>query len=105
MISYGGSITSAFPNTFCSSPNSMACQLCNKGLTDSGLNSSNSNNSYLYFSMMSQAKNRAEKCTHCGINICDSCFNENHEQNIFNYNQSNEALDEKFSKGYFFFIL
>jgi coenzyme F420-reducing hydrogenase delta subunit len=23
--------------------------------------------------------NKLEKCTHCGINICEKCFNENHE--------------------------
>lgn len=27
----------------------------------------------------SLGSNRLEKCTHCGINICERCFNENHE--------------------------
>jgi hypothetical protein len=64
MLNYGGSITSAFPNTFCSSPAQLTCQLCqacvNEILGSTGLY-------------------KLEKCTHCGINICDKCFNENQE--------------------------
>jgi hypothetical protein len=62
MLNYGGSITSAFPNTF----TSLTCQLCNIILNDT------IENNY-------QNVSKLEKCTHCGINICSKCFNENHE--------------------------
>lgn len=109
MLSYGGSITSAFPNTFCSSPASLTCQLCNTCINDTstaltssvltgsgfgsvsgGLNSlgvgsaaamSSSTTTALGGSANGAAigLNKLEKCTHCGINICERCFNENQE--------------------------
>ncbi len=100
MLNYGGSITSAFPNTLCSSPNSLTCQLCTKMINnDTNGNSTSSNNTFTYFNMMPQAssKTRAEKCIHCGINICEKCFNENQEYNPFNYLKSVETIDDKFA--------
>lgn len=132
MLNYGGSITSAFPNTFASSPASLTCQLCNTcinelptssssattglttpassnhhtlsssalgglgspgaGLITNGgsgqINSSSSNatSGGLGVGLSSSlgangtsSSNKLEKCTHCGINICERCFNENHE--------------------------
>ena len=101
MLNYGGSITSAFPNTLCSSPNSLACHLCNKTMNEAcgaaGMNTNNSNNSYLYFNAMTHGSNRSrfEKCIHCGINICEKCFNENQEHSTFNYLKSVEGIDDK----------
>ena len=107
MLNYGGSITSAFPNTFCSSPNSVACQLCNKPMNESSLASSNSN-SYLYYNQQ-QKKNplaqRSDRCIHCGINICEKCLNENQEKSPFNHFKSTEAIDDTFSKSNRSFIL
>ena len=107
MLNYGGSITSAFPNTFCSSPASLTCQLCNTCINETShsscalncgsgpnglvsnngggpgtINSSTSNTSSaggLTSSMAGSGSTKLEKCTHCGINICERCFNENHE--------------------------
>lgn len=57
MINYGGSITSSFPNTLCSSPSGLICSLCSLNLNTSEI----------------------QKCTHCGLNICQSCLLENYE--------------------------
>ena len=65
MLNYGGSITSAFPNSFCSSPTSLTCHLCNVIINEFENNYQNSS--------------KVEKCDHCGINICEKCFNENQE--------------------------
>jgi hypothetical protein len=95
MLNYGGSITSAFPNTFCSSPNSITCQLCSKNLKpEPSLNRSSSNVSFGF----SQSSKRLDKCTHCGINICEKCLNENQEKAQFNQFKSIEEIDEKFAK-------
>lgn len=108
MLNYGGSITSAFPNTFCSSPASLTCQLCNTCIneTPSSVSSSalatsvngggmlsgggamststaqslsSSSNAGLLNNGSLAMPVKLEKCTHCGINICERCFNENHE--------------------------
>ncbi len=95
MLNYGGSITSAFPNTLCSSPNSITCQLCNKNLkSEPSLNRSNSNTSFVF----NQSSKRLDKCIHCGINICENCLNENHEKNQFNHFKSKEVINDNFSK-------
>lgn len=128
MLNYGGSITSAFPNTFCSSPASLTCQLCNTCIGETSSSASSSSAAHTISSSalggsgggvgspggvvvsglstggsgqgggggvggsatgvggnlsstgtMMMSSNRLEKCTHCGINICERCFNENHE--------------------------
>ena len=87
MLNYGSSITSAFPNTFCSSPDSLLCQLCNASIKDKY-----GNGSKFIQSLMNQhysSGNKLEKCTHCGINICDSCFNENQEALFENQSMPN----------------
>ncbi|CAF1004897.1 unnamed protein product [Brachionus calyciflorus] len=63
MINYGGSIKSAFPNTFCSSPSNLSCNICNSNLNETD----------------SLKQKSFHKCTHCGVNICESCFLENQE--------------------------
>lgn len=82
MLNYGSSITSAFPNTFCSSPDSVACQLCN-----SSINEKFTGSNYIHNLINAHytGSSKLEKCTHCGINICESCFNENQEA-IFDMN-------------------
>ena len=133
MLSYGGSITSSFPNTFCSPPASLTCQLCNKNIVDannafnangaggsnganggvpnhhnslynlsstsangtsgsSGISSSigNLNDPSNYYRQF-QLPNRLEKCTHCGINVCERCLNENQEQS--GVDRANENFD------------
>lgn len=77
MLNYGGSITSAFPNTFCTSPASLTCQLCH-----SGINESPGYNGMMYHTNLNKKftnPNKLEKCTHCGINVCEECLNENQE--------------------------
>jgi hypothetical protein len=103
MLNYGGSITSSFPNTFCSSPNSIACQLCNKAINETSFSQSTStSNSFLYYTMLQQQQlnrcSRLDKCIHCGINICEKCLNENQEKSPYNHYKSIEAIDDKFSK-------
>ena len=82
MLNYGSSITSAFPNTFCSSPDSLICQLCNNSITEK-YNGSNYIQSLINTHYSNG--NKLEKCTHCGINICENCFNENQEVNFDNH--------------------
>ena len=86
MLNYGSSITSAFPNSFCSSPDSLTCQLCNRSLNEK-YNGSN----YIHSLINSHyaSGNKLEKCTHCGINICEKCFNENQEGNFDDYASKN----------------
>ena len=108
MLNYGGSITSAFPNSFCSSPNTITCQLCNKTITETSFSSSTSNSFLFYNNILQQqglnTKCRTEKCIHCGINICEKCLNENQEKNPFNHIKSTEAIDDKFTKSNFLTI-
>lgn len=80
MINYGGSITSAFPNTLCSSPSSFTCNLCNLNLHDT-----DTHNQKTY-----------QKCTHCGVNICENCLTENQE--ICRGNRQNLSDDKIFAR-------
>ena len=96
MLSYGGAITSAFPNSFCISPSSITCQICGISLSNEHGNTNNSSNknlhSFLFSGYQSSQQNRSmEKCNHCGINLCEKCFNENHENHL----QENNIMSEK----------
>lgn len=80
MLNYGGSITSSFPITFCHSPASLTCQLCNTVIKEAGTGSF----SFIYSQSAGQPfqiPNRSEKCIHCGMNICEKCLNDNQELN------------------------
>ena len=99
MLNYGGSITSAFPNTFCHSPASLTCQLCNTVIKEAGSGSF----SFIYSTTPGQPfqlPNRSEKCVHCGINICEKCLNDNHETNnsTTDVNSTEERLSSQSSK-------
>jgi hypothetical protein len=99
MLNYGGSITSAFPNTFCHSPASLTCQLCNTVIKEAGSGSF----SFIYSTTPGQPfqlPNRSEKCVHCGINICEKCLNDNHESNNspMDVNSTEERLSSHSSK-------
>lgn len=91
MLNYGGSITSAFPTTFCHSPASLTCQLCNSVIKETGSGSF----SFIYSTAAGQPfqlPNRSEKCIHCGINICEKCLNDNQElAHLHNTNDQNDS--------------
>ena len=95
MLNYGSSITSAFPNTFCSSPSALVCQLCNTNINETGCYQSfgSSSNSTL-FNQPYANMSKLEKCTHCGINICNKCINENQEAHHNNSANSNDLIDD-----------
>jgi hypothetical protein len=117
MMNYGGSITSAFPNSFCSSPFTLQCQLCNKRLNDQTMASttpttpttltnptataavtttpdeiqySTSSASTLFNNINDNTLEKLDKCTHCGINICYKCLNYNHGTENNNNNNNSE---------------
>ena len=84
MLNYGSSITTSFPNTFCSSPAHLTCQLCNVVLKEGDNTNFYCNNSVLSSPSLSESTslsnlNKLEKCTHCGVNICYKCLTENQE--------------------------
>ena len=86
MLNYGSSITSAFPNTFCTSPSALVCQLCNTNINETGYQTAfvkqTTSSASLFASHHTQV-GKLEKCTHCGINICSKCLNENHESSPY----------------------
>jgi hypothetical protein len=112
MLSYGSSITSAFPNTLCASPASLVCQLCSLNINETGCYQTFASSSASNLYNPNNAANgkggggnaqtqfisvsKLEKCTHCGINICGRCLNENQEghHSYSNQNSKDFVLDE-----------
>jgi hypothetical protein len=100
MLNYGSSITSSFPNSFCTSPANLTCQLCNKSINESAISSlqqSLTKEAGLFRLNQYSFSSRLEKCIHCGINICEKCFNENQEKHL---NENENIKKSYYNNGY-----
>jgi hypothetical protein len=86
--SYGSSIASSFPATFCSSSSIQQCQLC--GIKNgTKVNSNNLNQTKIKYELIV----KIEKCLHCDLNICDQCLNKTSQINSYKKKGNNDKSD------------
>jgi hypothetical protein len=99
MLSYGSSITSSFPNTLCTSPALLTCQMCSQMIKDNSVSYYGHHSGPSAGPASANVINKLEKCTHCGLNICAKCFNENQEViNRLEESKSNSEDSAPFTK-------